>query len=96
MAPKYAPQVGFDVGKQLSMAAGMVGVLLLLSHLAGQFRDGWAPAWSLVAGTACILVGVLFSLLFSILLRLQRIEQRISTSAPTEPRSRDTSDDELT
>ena len=75
-----APHRGFNFGMQLSMAVSLVGVLLLLGHLADQLREGYGSLWSLVVGVACVICGLILALLFEILVRVHRIEQRISGS----------------
>lgn len=63
------------------MFVALVGVVLLLSHLAGQFRVGHAPLASLIAGGACLILGLLFTMLSVICVKLSRIEHRLSDSA---------------
>lgn len=70
----------FDYAKQFAMAISAIGVLLLLSHLAGQLREGAAPDWTLVVGTGSFVVGLISALLFAICARLQRIEALLSES----------------
>jgi hypothetical protein len=74
------PHSGFDLAKQLSMGVSFVGAILMISHLAGQLREGFASGWSLVIGATCFICGLIFALLFLILIRLHRIEQQIARS----------------
>jgi hypothetical protein len=86
---KHRTHRGFDLAKQLSMAVSFVGVLLMISHLAGQLREGSAPGWSLFVGATCFLCGLIFTLLFAIMIRLHRIEQRLSDSDSVEESDED-------
>lgn len=72
---------GYDLLKQVSMFVALVGVVLLLSHLTGQYRAGHAPLASLIAGGACLILGSLFTILSVICIKLSRIEHSLSDSA---------------
>ncbi len=63
------------------MAVFGCGILLLLSHLGGQIREGSASGWSLMIGIGFLLIGLISTLLFSILIRLDRIERQVRPSA---------------
>ena len=60
------------------MAVSVCGLFMLVSHLAGQIREGSASEWSLLTGVGCFLTGLICTLLFSILIRLDRIERQLS------------------
>ena len=62
------------------MFVALVGVVLLLGHLARQFSVGDAPLASLIAGGACLILGLLFTMLSVICVKLSRIEHRLSDS----------------
>lgn len=62
------------------MAAMFLGGLLLIGHLADQIHEGAGSAWSLVTGSACLVIGLILGLLFAILIRLHRVEQGNSGS----------------
>jgi hypothetical protein len=74
------PGFGYDLLKQVSMFVALVGVVLLLGYLARQFRAGHAPLASLIAGGACLILGLLFTMLSVICVKLSRIEHRLSDS----------------
>ncbi len=70
------PGFGYHLLKQVSMFVALVGVVLLLGHLAA----GDASMASLIAGGACLILGLLFTMLSVICVKLSRIEHRLSDS----------------
>lgn len=68
--------VGYSVLKQLAILGCLVGAILLLSHLAGQIKEGYASQSTLIAGAACLGIGLLFTVLADLGIRLHRLEQR--------------------
>jgi hypothetical protein len=60
----------YGVVKQLAVVAGVIGAALLLHHLTGQIRVGWAPAWTLITGIGLPIVSLLFWMIADIGSRL--------------------------
>ncbi|MBW3541948.1 MAG: hypothetical protein KY476_16895 [Planctomycetes bacterium] len=60
----------YDVVKQLAIAAGAIGVFLLIHHLAGQMREGSASGWTLIAGIGLPIISLLFWMLADVGYRL--------------------------
>ena len=50
----------YELVKQMAVAAGVIGVALLLSHLARQISVGSAYAWTLMAGIGLPIASLLF------------------------------------
>ena len=80
--------VFYDVVKQLSIAAGVIGVFLLIHHMAGQMRDGSASGWTLIAGIGLPVFSLLLWMLADIGYRLAA-EQRTSDESDDEPDPRE-------
>jgi hypothetical protein len=76
--------IAYSVLKQLAIFVFLVGVVLLIDHLAGQIREGYASPWSLIGGAASIVTGLLFAVLGDLGIRLHRIEQEAG-KAPQHP-----------
>jgi len=81
--------VGYSVLKQLAIFVCVVGAILLLSHLAGQLREGYASQSTLIAGAACLGVGLLFAVLADLGIRLHRLEQRVGEVQQEPPADRE-------
>jgi hypothetical protein len=60
----------YGVVKRLAVAAGIVGVALLLHHLAGQMSVGSASWWTLDAGVGLPVLALLFWMIADIGSRL--------------------------
>lgn len=55
------------------------GAFSLLSHLAGQVREGWASSLSLTGGACALIFGILFFILADLGCRLVRLETKLGT-----------------
>ncbi len=62
----------------------LVGVVNLVGHLAGQFREGYATTESLIIGGCSLAFGVLLSAVANVGIKLNRIENRLKQSADDE------------
>jgi hypothetical protein len=79
---------GYSVLKQLAIFVSLVGAVLMIDHLAGQIREGYASWWSLIGGAALFVIGLLFAVLGDLGSRLRRLEQKTSEAKPPPPAER--------
>jgi multisubunit Na+/H+ antiporter MnhB subunit len=68
---------GYSVLKQLAIFVCAVGMILLLSHVAGQLREGFASRSTSIGGAGCLGIGLLFAVLADLGTLLHRLEQRV-------------------
>ncbi len=80
--------IGYSVLKQLAIVVSVVGAVLLISHLAGQIREGSASWCSLIGGAASVVIGLLFAILGDLGIRLHRLEQEAGKAAQPPPAER--------
>ncbi len=62
--------MAYGLVKQLAIAAGVIGIALLLSHLSRQISIGSASGWTLIAGIGLPIVSLLFWMIADIGSRL--------------------------
>jgi hypothetical protein len=62
----------------------LAGGFTLAGHLAGQIREGFGTAESLIIGGCCLAFGVLLSAVVNIGITLNRIEKRLKGSTDDE------------
>ena len=60
----------YEFVKQLAIAVSVIGIALLLSHLARQISVGSASGWTLIAGIVLPIVSLLFWMIADIGSRL--------------------------
>ena len=66
----------------------LLGELILVGHLAGQLREGYATKESLLIGVVCLAFGILLSTIANVGMKLDRFEARLRRSSD-EPRDPD-------
>ncbi len=81
--------IGYSVLKQLAIVVSLVGIVLLISHLAGQFREGSASWSTLIGGAASFGIGLLFAVLGDLGIRLHRLEQEAGKAGQQPPAERE-------
>ena len=59
----------------------LLGALILVGHLAGQLREGYATKESLLIGAVCLAFGILLSTIANVGMRLDRVEDRLKRSS---------------
>ena len=69
-------RIGYSVFRQLAIMAVLVGILLLVGHLAGKIREGYADI-PLMDGAILVGVGLLFATLGTLGIRLDRMERKL-------------------
>ncbi len=77
--------IGYSVLKQLAIFVSLVGAVLLLTHLAGQLREGSASRYTLIGGAASFGIGLLFAVLGDLGIRLHRLEQEAGKAGQHPP-----------
>lgn len=73
------PDWPYSALRGVSVLLILGGVFSLLSHLAGQVREGWASSLSLTGGGCALIFGILFAVLADIGCRLVRLEVKLGT-----------------
>jgi hypothetical protein len=77
--------IGHSVLKQLAIVLCLVGVALLVHHLATQIGKGSASWDSLIGGAASFGIGLLFTVLGDLGIRLHRLERESGGGSKQSP-----------